>query len=100
MFEVVRTAVFARWLSALRDTRAQAALQVRLERLSLGLFGDSKAVGEGVSELRIDVGAGYRAYYIRSGRTVVVMLCGGDKKTQPRDIERAKVMARELRAED
>ena len=78
------------WLERLRDKTASAAIRVRLRRLEVGNFGDCKSVGEGVAELRIDVGAGYRAYYARHGREVVILLCGGDKRTQDSDIQTAK----------
>lgn len=78
------------WLERLRDKTASAAIRVRLRRLEAGNFGDCKSVGEGVAELRIDVGAGYRAYYARHGREVVILLCGGDKRTQDSDIQTAK----------
>ena len=78
------------WLERLRDKTASAAIRVRLRRLEAGNFGDCKSVGEGVAELRIDVGAGYRAYYARHGREVVILLCGGDKRTQNSDIQTAK----------
>lgn len=96
MLEVQLTKRFSMWLDSLRDGRARAAVLARLNRLGLGNFGDAKSVGEGVSELRINVGPGYRAYYLRSGRTLVVMLCGGDKSTQSADIKLAKTIAREL----
>ena len=78
------------WLERLRDKTASAAIRVRLRRLEAGNFGDCKSVGDGVAELRIDVGAGYRAYYARHGREVVILLCGGDKRTQDGDIQTAK----------
>jgi putative addiction module killer protein len=80
---------FTDWLSGLRDRQAQARILVRLERLELGNFGDCKPVGAGVSELRIDWGPGYRVYFGRDGRTVVVLLCGGDKRKQDADIKKA-----------
>jgi putative addiction module killer protein len=78
------------WLQALRDSRARAQIEVRLRRVSAGNFGDCKPVGEGVSELRVDVGAGYRVYFAKHGQTLVILLCGGDKSSQQNDIERAK----------
>ena len=81
--------VFTDWLSGLRDRQARARILVRLERLELGNFGDSKPVGSGVSELRIDWGPGYRVYFGRDGQTVVVLLCGGDKRKQDADIKKA-----------
>ncbi len=78
------------WLSSLRDMRARVQVEVRLRRVSIGNFGDTKPVGEGVSELRVDVGAGYRVYYGKHGLTLVILLCGGDKATQQSDITLAK----------
>jgi putative addiction module killer protein len=80
----------------LRDRQAAARIQIRLDRVSLGLFGDVKPVGAGLSELRIDFGPGYRVYFVQRGSVLVVLLCGGDKKTQAVDINRAKQLAREL----
>jgi putative addiction module killer protein len=95
MVEVRQTQTFREWLAALRDRRAAAKIAVRLARLEQGLFGDIKPVGEGVSELRIDYGPGYRVYLIQRGLVVVVVLCGGDKSGQARDIKRAMEMARQ-----
>jgi len=81
---------FRKWLHALRDVRARAKIRVRLNRVRLGNFGDAKAVGGGVLELRIPYGPGYRVYFARVGSTVVLLLCGGDKSSQKRDIEKAK----------
>jgi putative addiction module killer protein len=78
------------WLRALRDIRARAQIEVRLRRVSAGNFGDCKSVGEGVAELRVDLGAGYRVYYAKHGQTLVILLCGGDKGSQLNDINRAK----------
>lgn len=78
------------WLCGLRDTRARAQIEVRLRRVSAGNFGDCKSVGEGVSELRVDVGAGYRVYYGKHGQALVILLCGGDKGSQQTDIMHAK----------
>ncbi|MGE5500585.1 MAG: type II toxin-antitoxin system RelE/ParE family toxin [Ignavibacteriales bacterium] len=96
MIEVRQTQTFREWLAALRDRRAAAKIAGRLARVELGLFGDIKPVGEGVSELRIDYGPGYRVYLIRQGAALVILLCGGDKSGQAKDIKRAKTMAREL----
>lgn len=96
MIEIVQTETFSNWLSGLRDRRAQGAIIGRLNRAALGNFGDVAPVGDGVSEMRIDVGAGYRAYFKRSGLVVVIILCGGDKSTQRRDIARAKQIARDI----
>jgi len=81
---------FDRWLDSLRDKRAQSRIFIRLRLVQAGSFGDYKPVGEGILELRIDVGAGYRVYCGRFGATYVILLCGGDKSTQSKDIERAK----------
>ena len=81
---------FRKWLHALRDVHARARIRVRLNRVRLGNFGDAKAVGGGVSELRVPYGPGYRVYVARAGNTVVLLLCGGDKSSQKRDIGTAK----------
>ncbi len=96
MLEVRRTEVYAKWLDSLRDVRAKARILVRVERLAAGNPGDARPVGEGVSELRIDYGPGYRVYFKRQGRTVVVLLAGGNKRTQDRDIGTALRLARNL----
>ena len=96
MHEIRKTATFARWLDGLRDTRARARVQVRIERLAMGNPGDVRPVGEGVSELRIDYGPGYRVYFTKHGRTVVILLAGGDKRTQSADIKTALRLARNL----
>ena len=96
MFEVRKTEVYAKWLDGLQDVRARIRVLVRVERLAAGNPGDVRSVGEGVSELRIDYGPGYRVYFRKQGRTVVVLLAGGDKRTQNRDIERALRLARNL----
>ena len=82
---------FREWLAELRDKRAAARVQARLERLRVGNFGDAKSVGKGVSELRVSYGPGYRVYYARHGEMVVVLLCGGDKSSQPGDIRDAQL---------
>ena len=96
MIEIRQTETFAAWFRNLRDRRAKARILVRIDRLSLGNPGDAKPVGEGVSELRIDYGPGYRVYFVRRGDTVIVLLAGGDKRTQARDIEAALKLARFL----
>lgn len=96
MFELRKTAEFTDWLDNLRDLRARARIQIRLRRLMDGNPGDVKPVGEGVSEMRVDVGAGYRVYYAQRRGVYVLLLCGGDKSTQRSDIARALQMAREL----
>ena len=96
MFEIRKTEVYARWLDGLRDIHARARVLVRIERLAQGNAGDVKPVGEGVSEMRIDYGPGYRVYYTKRGREVVVLLAGGDKRTQATDIKTALRLARYL----
>ena len=96
MFELRKTEVYTRWLDGLRDVRARARVLVRVERLAAGNPGDVRPVGEGVSELRIDYGPGYRVYFKKQDRTIVVLLAGGDKRTQSRDIETALRLARNL----
>ena len=96
MLEVRKTEVYAKWLDSLRDVRAKARILVRVERLATGNPGDVRPIGEGVSELRIDYGPGYRVYFKQQSRTIVVLLAGGDKRTQSRDIETARRLARNL----
>ena len=96
MSEVRKTEIYVKWLDGLRDTRARARVLVRVERLATGNPGDVRSVGEGVSELRIDYGPGYRVYFKQQSRTIVVLLAGGDKRTQSRDIETARRLARNL----
>ena len=96
MIEIRETEVFAKWIDGLRDLRARARIQARIERLAAGNPGDVKPVGEGVSELRLDYGPGYRVYYKRRGRTLIVLLAGGDKSTQAKDIKTALRLARGL----
>jgi putative addiction module killer protein len=96
MIELRRTSVFASWLRDLRDRSAKARIEIRLDRLALGNPGDVRPVGEGVSELRISYGPGYRVYFVQRGELVVILLCGGDKSSQSRDIDRAKALAHDL----
>lgn len=96
MIEVRQTAVFASWLEQLRDTNARARILVRIRRLELGNPGGAKAVGEAVSELRTPYGPGYRVYFTHQGQEIIILLCGGDKSSQSRDIAAAKQMAKEL----
>jgi putative addiction module killer protein len=91
-----KTDQFINWLRGLSDIRAVAHIQIRVDRLALGNAGDVKSVGSGVSELRIDYGPGYRVYFCKRGETFVLLLCGGDKRTQDNDIEVAKKLAKEL----
>ncbi|MHB8766812.1 MAG: type II toxin-antitoxin system RelE/ParE family toxin [Deferrisomatales bacterium] len=96
MVEVRKTDRFAKWLDGLSDLAARARIQVRIERLAAGNPGDVRAVGEGVSELRIDYGPGYRVYFVPRGSDVVILLAGGDKRTQTADIRTALRLARDL----
>ena len=93
---VIRSGIFDRWLRALRDPQARARINARILRLAYGNVGDAKPVGAGVSELRIDYGPGYRVYFSQRGSVVVLLLCGGDKSTQRKDIERARFLAKEF----
>jgi putative addiction module killer protein len=94
VYQLQQTEVFAEWLADLRDVRAKARILVRLESVRLGNLGDVRTVGGGVTEMRIGIGAGYRVYFTRRQRIVIILLCGGDKSTQQRDIARAQRMAR------
>lgn len=96
MIEVRQTATFASWLDGLRDANARSRIVVRIRRLELGNPGDVKPVGDGISELRIAHGPGYRVYFTRQGQEIVLLLGGGDKSSQSRDIATAKQMAKEL----
>ncbi len=96
MVEIRKTTTFANWLDSLRDTRARARILARVERLAAGHAGDVKPVGEGVSEMRIDYGPGYRIYFRKRGRSLVILLAGGDKSSQRRDISTALRLARNL----
>jgi len=96
IIEIRKTSLFAQWLDDLRDVRARARIQARIERLAAGNAGDVEPVGEGVSELRIDYGPGYRVYFKRRGRELIFLLAGGDKSTQAKDIKAALRLASNL----
>ena len=96
MKEIRETGTFKAWFANLRDSRAQYRILTRIKRLAIGNPGDVKPVGEGVLEIRIDYGPGYRVYYKDTGKEIVVLLCGGDKRTQSRDIENAKELLQNL----
>ncbi len=96
MIEVRQTEVFAKWFLRLRDLRVRARIQARIDRLELGNAGDAKPVGEGVSEMRIDYGPGYRVYFIQRGSKLIVLLAGGDKSSQSNDIRKALSLAADL----
>lgn len=93
MTEVRQTTVFADWLASLRDAKTAAVIARRIVRVQSGLLGDVRPVGNGVSELRIDHGPGFRLYFAQKGKALIVLLCGGDKSTQRADIKRAKELA-------
>ena len=97
MMQVQQTEAYAKWFSGLRDRVARARIDIRIRRLSLGTTGDAKPVGDGVSELRVDHGPGYRVYFIQRGEVVIVLLAGGDKSTQDKDIRTAKALAKDLK---
>jgi len=94
--EVRTTARFTKWFRSLKDRRAKARIQARIDRVEKGYFGDVAPVGEGVSELRIFYGPGYRVYFVQKGAVVVILLSGGDKSSQKADIAKAKEIARQL----
>ncbi|MGJ4907096.1 type II toxin-antitoxin system RelE/ParE family toxin [Bradyrhizobium sp. HKCCYLRH2060] len=96
MVDVRETPGFSRWLAALSDQRARLHIVRRISRVAAGNFGDAKSVGGAVSELRVDYGPGYRVYFTRRGKTVVILLCGGDKRTQDKDIKKAHDLAATL----
>jgi putative addiction module killer protein len=96
MIEIRKTEIFAKWLDGLHDIRSRARILVRIERLAAGNPGDVKPVGGGVSELRIDYGPGYRVYYKKHGQKMVILLAGGDKSTQAKDIRTALRLAQNL----
>jgi putative addiction module killer protein len=96
LIEVRQTEAFARWFARLRDRRAQRRVQARIDRLQIGNAGDVRPVGEGVLEMRIDYGPGYRVYFVQRGVALVILLAGGDKGTQLRDIVLAHKLARDL----
>ena len=95
MFTVRRTDIFIDWLNGLKDRRAAARIAIRVLRMEGGNFGDVRPVGEGVSEMRIDYGPGYRVYFMQPERTIVLLLCGGDKSKQARDVAKAKRLAKD-----
>jgi len=96
MIEIRKTETFAKWIDGLRDIRARARIQARIERLAGGHAGDAKPAGEGVSELRIDYGPGYRVYFKKQGKILIILLAGGDKHTQTKDIKTALRLAHNL----
>ena len=97
MIEILKSKTFERWFLNLKDRVGRARIQARIDRLIKGNPGDSKSVGNGVKELRIPHGPGYRVYFIQDGKTVIILLCGGDKSSQQKDIIQAKMLAKEWR---
>lgn len=95
IFQLEQTILFSRWLTGLKDYRAKAAIVLRLKQVSVGQWGDVKSLGGGVSELRWHIGPGYRVYFTRQGDHIVLLLAGGDKSSQARDIAKAKALAKE-----
>jgi len=96
VIEIRETSPFSEWLQALKDSRAKARIAARAQRLAFGNPGDVRPVGEGVSELRIDYGPGYRVYYVQRGKVLIILLCGGDKSSQNKDIKLALKLAKEV----
>jgi putative addiction module killer protein len=96
MIEIRKTDQFSVWFNGLKDRQARARIQMRIDRAELGNFGDVESIGEGVSEMRIHYGPGYRVYFVRKGRVLAILLGGGDKSTQTRDISMALELARQL----
>jgi putative addiction module killer protein len=97
VYQLQQTDVFASWLVGLRDVRAQARILARLESARLGNLGDCKAIGSGIREMHIHIGSGYRVYFVQKKEVILLLLCGGSKSSQTRDIARAKKMAQELK---
>jgi len=97
VIQIQQTETYAKWFAGVRDRVTRARIDIRIRRLSLGNAGDTKPVGEGVSELRVDHGPGYRIYFIQRGEVVIVLLAGGDKSTQDKDIRNAKALANDLK---
>jgi putative addiction module killer protein len=100
VYQLQQTDVFASWLVGLRDVRAQARILARLESARLGNLGDCRAIGSGIREMRIHIGRGYRVYFVQKKQVILLLLCGGSKGSQTRDIARAKKIAQELKDDD
>lgn len=96
MYQVYKTKIFTDWFNSLKDQTAKNKIRIRIDRIELGNLGDHHSIGDGVSELRITYGPGYRIYYVIRGREIIILLCGGDKSGQNRDIKRAKKLAQEV----
>ncbi len=100
MIEIRETDVFRKWFGSIKDRKTRSIIDVRIRRISLGNFGDVEPVGKGISEIRIDYGPGYRIYFLKQGNVVLILLCGGDKSTQDKDIQKAFDLARWLMEQD
>lgn len=96
IWEIGRTPIFDQWLEKLRDRTARAIISRRIDRVAEGNLGDVKSLGDGISEIRVDHGPGYRVYFTRRGKVLIVLLCGGDKGSQTRDVARARLLAAEI----
>jgi len=96
VYQLRQTEAFAKWLAGLRDRRPKARILARLDSARLGNLGDTRSVGGGVTEMRVNVGAGYRIYFVRRQRVAIILICGGDKSTQSKDVARAKAIAEAL----
>lgn len=94
--QVLKTDIFEKWFNSLKDRQAKRIIAARIDRVSYGLLGDIKSIGNGVSELKIDYGPGYRVYCKQQGNVLIILLCGGDKRTQQEDIKKAKNLAKEI----
>ena len=99
MYEIATTEIYDEWFNSLKDTKGKARINARLRRVELGNFGDAEPVGDNVSELRFFFGSGYRIYFIQHGDEIIVLLAGGDKSTQSKDIDKALKLAKEVRGE-
>jgi putative addiction module killer protein len=97
MLEIRETDTYKKWFDSLNDKMAKVRIDIRIKRVSLGNFGDVEPVGKGVSELKIDYGAGYRVYFVKQENIIVILLCGGDKSTQKKDIQKAHKLSQELK---
>jgi putative addiction module killer protein len=96
MYEIVTTVDFDNWLDGIKDGKTKKAIAKRIDTMSLGSLGETRALGDGVHEAKIRYGRGFRLYFVNKGKTIIVLLCGGDKSTQSRDIEKAKELAKGL----
>ena len=95
-YKIVKTEIYSKWFKSIKDNETKFKIDKRIDRIRGGNFGDSKALGDGISELRLDFGLGYRIYYTKRENVIIILLCGGDKSTQSKDIKRAKKLASEV----